>query len=70
MAERERDRYVYEYELRSTVGDAINSTGRLTQTAPVREGDLIGLASTFVRVERVNLGPSDTDGRLSLRTLG
>lgn len=39
------------------------------QTTPVNEGDMIAVASTLTRVERITLGPPDSDGRLILRTI-
>jgi len=56
----ERDQYVYEYELRLT-DNVVTSTGRITQTTPVNEGDMIAVASTLTRVERITLGPPDSD---------
>jgi len=35
----------------------------------VNEGDMIAVASTLTRVERITLGPPDSDGRLILRTI-
>jgi len=64
----ERDRYVYEYELRLPT-NVVTSTGRIIESAPVAEGELLGVASGLTRVERIVLGAAGTDGRLILRAL-